>query len=118
MRSDKMSIVLGFADGSVGTVNYFSNGSKSYPKETLEIFSDERVLKMENFRLTKGYGFAGFKRFRTLRQDKGHKNEVAAFIQCVITGGEPLIPFDQLANVTEASFAAMDSAQKNQTMVL
>lgn len=118
VRSDKMSIVLGFADGSVGVVNYFSNGSKSYPKETLEIFSDERVLKMENFRLAKGYGFAGFKKFKTLRQDKGHKNEVVAFIEGIATGGEPLIPFEQLANVTNASFAAMESAQKNQTIVL
>ncbi len=118
VRSDKMSIVLGFADGSVGTVNYFSNGSKSYPKETLEIFSDERVLRMENFRVTKGYGFKGFKRFKTLRQDKGHKSEIVAFIDRIKSGGEPLIPFDQLANATEASFAAMESAQKNQTIVL
>ena len=118
VRSDKMSIVLGFADGSVGTVNYFSNGSKSYPKETLEIFSDERVLRMENFRVTKGYGFKGFKRLKTLRQEKGHKSEIVAFIDRIKSGGESLIPFDQLANVTEASFAAMESAQKNQTIVL
>jgi predicted dehydrogenase len=60
VRTDKMSISLGFADGSVGTVNYFSNGSKSYPRETLEVFSDGRVLRMENFRVTRGYGVKGF----------------------------------------------------------
>jgi len=118
VRSDKMSIVLGFADGSVGTVNYFANGSKSYPKETLEVFSDGRVLRLENFRLTKGYGFAGFKRFKTLRQDKGHENEVVAFINRISTGGEPLILFCQLANVTEASFAAVESALIKKTIVL
>ncbi|MEA3358884.1 MAG: bi-domain-containing oxidoreductase [Thermodesulfobacteriota bacterium] len=118
VRSDKMSIVLGFADGSVGTVNYFSNGSKSYPKETLEIFSDERVLRMENFRVTKGYGFKGFKRFKTLRQDKGHKSEIVAFIDRIKSGGEPLIPFDQLANATEASFAAMESAREGRLIKL
>lgn len=118
VRTDKMSIVLGFADGSVGTVNYFANGSKRYPKEILEVFSDGRVLKMENFRVTRGYGFAGFKKFKTLRQDKGHKNEVAAFIDRVRAGGESLIPFDQLANITTASFAAMESAQKRCTVIL
>ncbi|TKJ32792.1 MAG: dehydrogenase [Planctomycetes bacterium B3_Pla] len=116
--TDKMSIALGFADGSIGTVNYFANGSKSYPKEMLEVFSDGRVLKVENFRVTRGYGFARFKKFKTLRQDKGHKNEVAAFIDRVTAGGKPLIPFDQLANVTEATFAAMESARKNQTITL
>lgn len=118
VRTDKMSIVLGFADGSVGTGNYFANGSKRYPKEMLEVFSDGRVLKMENFRVTRGYGFAGFKKFKTLRQDKGHKNEVAAFIDRVLAGGESLIPFDQLANITTASFAAMESAQKRWTVIL
>jgi len=118
IREDKMSTVLRFADGSVGTVNYFANGSRSYPKEILEVFSDGRILKMENFRVTRGYGFAGFRKFKTLRQDKGHKNEIAAFINHITTGGKPLIPFDQLENITRASFAVIESAQKNQTINL
>jgi predicted dehydrogenase len=118
IRNDKMSIILRFADGSIGTVNYFANGSKSYPKERLEIFSDGRILTMENFRITRGYGFKGFKRFKTLRQDKGHDSEVAAFIDLIANGGEPLITFEQLTNVTKASFAAVESALKNQTIVL
>ncbi len=79
IREDKMSILLSFADGSVGTVHYFANGSKSYPKETLEVFGDGRVIRMENFRITTGYGFKGFGTFRTWRQDKGHRAEIAAF---------------------------------------
>lgn len=111
VRSDKMSIQLGFADGSVGTVNYFANGSKSYPKEFLEVFSEGRVIRMENFRSTVGYGFKSKRKFKTWRQDKGHNAEIAAFIDRVAKGGEPLIPFSQLANVTRATFAAMESAR-------
>ena len=83
VRDDKISILLGFADGSVGTLNYFANGSKSYPKETLEVFGDGRVIRMENFRVTTGYGFKGFRSFRTWRQDKGHRREIAAFVNAV-----------------------------------
>ena len=118
VSEDKMSITLAFSDGSVGTVNYFANGSKSFPKERLEIFSDGRILAMENFRVTRGYGFSGFKKFKTLRQDKGHNREVAAFVDLVANGGEPLIAFDRLTNVTRASLAAVESAQKKQTIVL
>ena len=118
VRSDKISIVLSFADGSIGTVNYFSNGSKSYPKETLEVFSDERVLRMENFRVTRGYGFSGFKKFKTNRQDKGHNAEVAAFIERLASGGSPLIPFSDLTNVTRASFAAVESALRKEMIAL
>jgi predicted dehydrogenase len=117
-RDDKMCIVLGFGDGSVGTVNYFANGSKSYPKETLDIFTDNRVLRLENFRRLRGFGWKGFSRLATLRQDKGHAAELAAFIDCVTKGGDPLIPLDQLVNVTRASFAAVTAANERRTVCL
>jgi predicted dehydrogenase len=113
VRSDKMSMLLSFADGSVGTVNYFANGSKKYPKEGLEVFSDGRVLRMDNYRVMRGYGFKGFRVFRTLRQDKGYNAEMAAFVGALRGGGESMIPFDRLANVTLASFAAMRSAAES-----
>lgn len=110
VKDDKMSIALGFDDGSVGTVNYFANGSKSYPKETLEVFSEGRVLRLENFRVLTGYGFRGFKKLKTWRQDKGHEAEFRAFIGRAAEGGAPLIPLADLVNVTRASFAALQAA--------
>jgi predicted dehydrogenase/D-arabinose 1-dehydrogenase-like Zn-dependent alcohol dehydrogenase len=110
VRTDKMCLQLSFRDGSIGTVNYFANGSKSYPKEVLEVFSEGRIARLENFRVTRFYGFGGARRFRTWRQDKGHEQEVAAFMERAAKGGEPLIPFPQLENVTRASFRAMESA--------
>lgn len=118
IREDKMSILLSFADGSVGTIHYFANGTKSYPKETLEVFGGGRVIRMENFRLTKGYGFKGFNSFRTWRQDKGHRAELKTFIEQVASGGAPPIPFEQIVNVTQASFAAVKSAKTNRTIQL
>ena len=118
VKEDKMSIVLGFEDGSIGTVNYFGNGPKNYPKEMLEVFSEGRVLQLNNFRRTDGYGFAGFKKFKTTRQDKGHNAQFTAFADRVATGGEPLIAMDELVNSTLASFAAMTSAAENRTITL
>jgi len=118
VHEDKMSILLGFADGSVGTVNYFANGSKSYPKELLEVFSDGRVLRLDNFRRLTGYGFSGFKKFKTSRQDKGHAAEFAAFVDRITSGGEPLISMAELVNSTLASFAAMTSAAEGRTVSL
>ncbi|MBP9027088.1 MAG: bi-domain-containing oxidoreductase [Phycisphaerae bacterium] len=117
-RSDKMSIVLGFEDGSVGTVNYFANGSKAYPKEQLEVFSEGRVLRLDNFRRVSGYGFGKFKQLKSVRQDKGHAAEFAAFVQRVTTGGPALIPLDELVNVTLATFAAMTAARERRTIDL
>jgi len=118
VHEDKMSITLGFEDGSVGTVNYFGNGPKSYPKETLEVFSDGRVLRLDNFRRLRGFGFRFFRDYRSARQDKGHAAELAAFVNRVGAGGEPLIPLDELVNVTLASFAAVTAAAENRTIIL
>ena len=117
-REDKMAILLGFEDGSVGTVNYFANGSKAYPKEMLEVFSEGRVARIDNFRVTTGYGFRGFRRFKTWRQDKGHATEFRAFVEQVAQGGEPLIPLADLVNVTLASFAAMTGAAEQRMVDL
>jgi predicted dehydrogenase/NADPH:quinone reductase-like Zn-dependent oxidoreductase len=111
-REDHMSIALTFADGSVGAIQYFPNGSKAYAKETLEVFSDGRVLRLENFRRTRAFGVRGFRTLRTLRQDKGHVAEMAAFVDRVARGGTPLMPFERLRNVSLASFAAVRAARE------
>lgn len=118
VKEDKMSIVLSFEDGSVGTVNYFGNGSKSYPKEMLEVFSEGRVLRLNNFRKLEGFGFEGFKRFRTRKMDKGHQAQFNAFVDRVGKGGEALISFDEIVNVTLASFAAVTSAMEGRMIHL
>jgi predicted dehydrogenase len=52
------------------------------------------------------------------RQDKGHRAEIQAFIDCVASGGEVLIPFEQLHNVTLATFAVVESAKRSQVVEL
>ena len=115
VREDKVSILLNFSDGSLGALNYFANGSKSYPKETLEVFSDGRTFRMENFRRTKAWGMPGSRTFKTFRQDKGHLAEVAAFIEAIGSGagsaGSP-IPFDEIFNTSRAAFAAVRSVRE------
>ena len=80
--------------------------------------SDQRVLRLDNFRKTRGFGFNGFKRFKTSRQDKGHNAEFSAFVDQLSSGGEPLIPLDELVNATLASFAAMTAAAERRVVVL
>ena len=118
VKDDKTSISLGFADGSVGTLNYFANGPKGYAKEVVEVFSQQRLLRLENFRVLRGYGFGAFRKFRTIRQDKGHHAQYAAFVRRIAEGGEPPIPLADLVNVTLASFAAMSAAAEHRTVVL
>jgi predicted dehydrogenase/NADPH:quinone reductase-like Zn-dependent oxidoreductase len=100
MSRDKVSFTLTFADGSIGTVHYFANGHKSFPKERVEVFGGGRVLQLDNFKVLLGYGFKNFQKMRLWRQDKGHGHELTAFIQAVRDGGPPPIPFAEILEVT------------------
>ena len=110
-RDDKTTISLTFTDGSIATVHYLANGPKTFPKERIEIFSDGRVLVLDNWRKLVPYNWPVAKAMK-IRQDKGHKAEVAAFLDRVRTGGAPLVPFGELDITTVATFAAVRSAKE------
>lgn len=112
MNTDNASILLKYEDGSNAVINYFSNGSKSYAKERIEVYSQERTAIINNFTRSEGFGFKGFKSLKT-SLDKGHKAQFSQLISRVKNGGEALIPFDELVNTTRASFAALQSLQEN-----
>ncbi|NPA08710.1 MAG: Gfo/Idh/MocA family oxidoreductase, partial [Chlorobi bacterium] len=97
---DTVSIQLKFKDGSIGTIHYFANGSKRFPKERLEVFVAGRILQLNNFRSLKGFGWPGFKKMNLLRQDKGQKECAAAFIKAIREGLPSPIPFDELVEVS------------------
>ena len=96
---DTFSLQLRFADGSIGTVHYFSNGSKSFPKERLEVFADGKVLQLDNYRKLKAWGISGFRTRRLLQQDKGQSACCASFLQAIERGGPPPIPISELFEV-------------------
>ena len=101
---DTASLLLRHANGSTSAINYFANGHRSYPKERFEIYSQERVLVLEDFHETTGYGFRGFTRLKT-RPDKGHLIQFTEFAKRVQEGGPALIPWPELANVARATLA-------------
>lgn len=113
IRDDKVTFTLGFADGSFGTVHYLANGSKSFPKERLEVFCADRVLQLDNFRKLTGFGWPGFNKMNVSRQDKGQKSCVAAFIDAINNNSEPPISFVELIEVANATFDIVDILEKS-----
>ena len=96
---DKASITLSFEDGSMGTIHYFSNGGKAFPKERIEAFGADGVLQLDNFKRLKGYGWKGFKSQRLLSQDKGQKACAAAFVECIRAGQPVPIAYSEIMEV-------------------
>lgn len=115
-NTDNASILLKYENGSNAVINYFSNGSKAYSKERVEVYSQERTLVMDNWRKLKTYGFKGGN--KSSGQDKGHFNQFQALLEQQCKGGAPIIPFEDLINTTKASFAAIESLKEGKWIVV
>ena len=103
IKEDKASITLSFDDGSIGTIHYFANGGKAFPKERIEAFAAGGVLQLDNFKRLKGYGWRGFERQRLLKQDKGQRACVAAFAESISLGLPAPIPYEEIKEVARVS---------------
>ena len=111
-NTDNATILLKYENGTNAVINYFANGSKSYQKERVEVFSQERVFILDNWRKLEGFGVKGFSKMKS-SMDKGHANQFAMLAERTENGGDALIPFESIINTTRASFAAIQSLKEH-----
>jgi predicted dehydrogenase len=107
-NTDNATIMLKYENGTNAVINYFANGSKSYSKERIEVYHQEKTLVMDNWRKLMGYGFKNFSS-ESSGQDKGHQSQFNLLVDSITKGGSQIIPIDQIINTTKASFAALES---------
>lgn len=107
--NDTVSISIQFGDGSIGTINYFANGSKALDKEYVEVYQSGLTAVLNDFRELTVYGKGKPVRHKTLSQDKGQSAMIKAFLNGVKTGTGAPIPFEELYAVSLATFAAKRS---------
>jgi predicted dehydrogenase/threonine dehydrogenase-like Zn-dependent dehydrogenase len=100
---DTVTLQIGFADGSVGTIHYFANGSKAFPKERLEVFASGGILQLDNFRKLRGFGWPGFQKMNLWRQDKGQKACARAFMDAIKEGDPSPVALDEILEVSRVA---------------
>ncbi|MCQ4198979.1 bi-domain-containing oxidoreductase [Streptomyces coelicoflavus] len=109
--SEDLQVVLGYPDGSTATVSYVTTGAAGFPKETLDLVADGKVLQLDDFVRTSVYD--GRKRWVSSRlpkaRDKGQSAELAAFVRAVRTGGPMPVPLESLVATTAATLAVRSS---------
>ncbi len=103
---DTATISLTFKNGSIGTVHYFANGNRDFPKERVEIFSNGGILQIDNFKTLTSFGFAGVKNQSLWAQDKGHASCIGSFIEAIDEGTPTPISFAEIYEVSRAILLA------------
>lgn len=109
-QQDNVLLTFTFSDGSLGSIEYLANGDKAFPKERIEAFSGGKVGLIDDFRRLETVESGRRKVVRSwLRQDKGHQAECSAFVNAVLHGLEPPIPYEQIIGVARAIFASVQA---------
>jgi predicted dehydrogenase/threonine dehydrogenase-like Zn-dependent dehydrogenase len=112
---ENASLTIHFADGSVASLIYTTQGSSSFSKERLEVFSAGAVAVMDDFRALELFGKDVRKRQKSwLKQDKGHTAELKAFVDAV-RGSIPPVRLENYFQVTLCTILAVESLRDGRT---
>jgi polar amino acid transport system substrate-binding protein len=106
---DTLSIVVKLSDGSIGNINYFATGDRSFPKERVEVYGGGRVAVLDDFRQFETWRDGKRNVVKRMAQDKGFDRELAAFVEAVQGGGEMPIAWRSLALTTLATLRIEES---------
>ncbi len=114
---DVVSISLKLENGSIASVHYFSNGSKSVPKERVEVYQAGATGVLDDFRSLQVFGPS--ERFKKKSiQDKGQKNLLRAFFEAIKTGAPSPVPENEAFHNTLATFAVLESLTSGREIAL
>ncbi len=104
--SDTISVLLRFANGSLASISYFSNGPGSYQKETLQVFFASKMLELNNFRSLRAHGLRMGSSWWP-KYDKGHQDLCKkAFDPETKEFGEPYL--NRIFHTSEICFQIVD----------
>lgn len=107
--NDTLAINLTFRNGSVGTISYYANGSKSLTKEYLEVYRAGVTAILKDFKEIEIYGKESPVRKKLLNQNKGQEKMVSAFVEAVKHGKSAPIDYEDTYMVTMATFKIIES---------
>jgi len=101
--SDNFVANLTFEDGSVVTLTYTALGTAEFPKESMDIFVEGKVISLEDYRRL-STGGAKQKPKATRTSEKGQLQELVAFAAAVKGRAPWPIPLWQQMQATRMSF--------------
>ena len=105
---DNVAVSLGFANQSIGTILYLAEGSPRVPKERLEAYAAGRTAILDDYRRLELLGRGHSRKRGSRRREKGHRQELEAFLDAVARG-EPPVPLAEVGNVSLATVAVVES---------
>jgi predicted dehydrogenase len=106
-RNDNFTATVRYSDGSLCTLTYTALGNSDFPKERLDVFCDNTVITLDDYKSVsvagRGDGWRG------VTQNKGHHEELEALAAALRTGGPWPIALGEQLQATRIAFAVEES---------
>ncbi len=114
---DNVTSTISFQDGSLANLLYLANGDHAVAKEYFEVFCEGSVARLDDF---KTLSLSRNGKTETIKggRDKGHHREMELTIEAMEQGKDAPIPFAELIEVTEATFAVEEAIRTQKTVSL
>ncbi|EMD29131.1 bi-domain-containing oxidoreductase [Amycolatopsis azurea] len=107
-----LQILLRYPDGSTASIAYTTSGSSAFPKETIDVTADGKVLKFDDFARASVFGRKKWASSRIPKgRDKGQAAELEAFVTSLRTGVAMPVSVESLVATTLATLAVNRSLE-------
>ena len=112
ITEDQCFITLRHANGSVSNIAYWAGGDKAFPKERVEVAGGGKIAVIEDFKEVITCESGRIKKTCFSSQNKGHREEIEAFVRALATGQPSPISWNEIYAVTLASILAVRSIRE------
>jgi predicted dehydrogenase len=118
--AERFTVVVRFADGSIGTLVYGSSGSPTLEKELIEAHSADRSAELRDFSILRTWEGSRKRVIRNRAGDKGHAAELARFAAVVRGDADAPDPttYFESTRVTLAALRALTNGYATSPMSL
>ncbi|WP_418626581.1 bi-domain-containing oxidoreductase [Anaerosinus sp.] len=100
---DNFVATIRYEDGSVANLIYTAMGNSNYPKETMEIFFDGKMIFLDDYKKINGYGMK-LANIESKISEKGQLEEIKVFAKAIKDGTDFPIPLWQQVQAMRIAF--------------
>jgi len=112
-RNDNFAATVAYNDGSLCSLTYTALGHRSFPKETMDVFADGKVVTLHDY---KSVTVAGPKQrgWRSATQQKGQLEELKSLASALLRNKPWPISIDEQLQATQIAFEVEQRIDKPQ----
>lgn len=115
---DTVTINIEYQNGSIANISYYSNGNKKVSKERIEVFANNLVCQIDDFKRMFVYTDKGIKKIKLKAQDKGHSTQFSLICESLSSRKEFPISFDEIYQNSLLTLEVIRSINENRIISL